>query len=50
MKLDKKQIKRIIKDHCRTFTVDGLEYLLNDKRIDYIAQELIEHEKEIIIK
>lgn len=49
MRLSKTQIKRIIKDHCRQFTVEGLEYVLDDKRIDYIAQQIIEHENELIV-
>lgn len=48
MHLDKIQIKRILKDHCYYQVREGVNN--KDLAIDYIAQTIIEHEKEIIIK
>lgn len=45
----KTQIKRILKDHCKGITItDNQAAYLSDQSIDSIAQELIEHEKEIL--
>ena len=46
MHLDKTQIKRILNDHCQ----HQIREREKDIAIDYIAQIIIEHEKEIIIK
>jgi len=44
MHLDKTQIKRILRDHCQ----HQIREKEKDIAIDYIAQTIIEHEKEIV--
>lgn len=47
--ISKRQVKRILSDHCRfVHTIDDSTHYITDSTIDSIAQELIEHENEIL--
>jgi len=45
MKLNKEQIKRVLREHCRIINLGRYTGLMSESKIDSIAQKLIEHEK-----